>query len=381
MTPLADTSPTLLCVDDEPSVLAGLTRQLRHHFRITTAENGKEALQLLEDTPAEFAVIMSDMMMPGMNGAEFLRRVREVSPRSVRVLLTGHADADVAAAAINDGAISRYLTKPCPSERLVSTLRDCADSFRRSLIEQEVLDHTLTASVDVLAHTLALASPSGFARIARARDIARELIAVVDPPDSWAVEVAVPLSQAGAITLPQDVLERWAAGHDLSADEQRLVDGVPEASIGLIRGIPRLDVVEQIIRGAALGAAERREPARLHCGARIVRLAFEVDNLESHGLTRTEAVDALRHRAADDGDEADASILGRLADGPETEVVLVGIDELEPGMVLTCDACGSGGHLLAARGTSVTDAVVARLRHFEAAGQALPEFFVRRVRR
>src|SRR5882724_5690987 len=100
--------PRILCVDDEQHVLDGLTRTLRSDFKLTTAASGALGLEkIASDGP--FAVIMSDMRMPGMDGVAFLAQAAHLAPESVRVLLTGQADLDSAVAVVNRGRIFRFL--------------------------------------------------------------------------------------------------------------------------------------------------------------------------------------------------------------------------------------------------------------------------------
>lgn len=113
----------MLCVDDEPHVLEGLRDSLRRSFDVHVAQCGTDALALLEQDPDGYAVVISDMRMPGMSGAAFLSQARRVAPNAVRLLLTGHADFDAAIVAVNDGQLFRFLTKPCSREEL---LRACA---------------------------------------------------------------------------------------------------------------------------------------------------------------------------------------------------------------------------------------------------------------
>lgn len=100
--------PRVLCVDDEPRVLAALARTLHRHFALTTAASGAGGLELLR-REGPFAVVVSDLRMPGMDGVAFLARVREAAPDTVRVLLTGQADLAAAVAAVNEGNIFRFL--------------------------------------------------------------------------------------------------------------------------------------------------------------------------------------------------------------------------------------------------------------------------------
>jgi len=102
---------TLLLVDDEPSILSALRRLFRPQgYRVLTAEGGQAALDLLQGETVD--LVISDMRMPGMDGAQFLERVRRIQPDTARILLTGYADIASTIAAINDGGIDRYIAKP-----------------------------------------------------------------------------------------------------------------------------------------------------------------------------------------------------------------------------------------------------------------------------
>src|SRR5690606_18712073 len=104
---MTELMPRILCVDDEPNVLAGLERTLFDDYDVTTANSGVEALEILaEEEP--FAIIISDMRMPNMDGATFLAEARKLEPDTVRMLLTGYSDVEAAISAINDGQIFRF---------------------------------------------------------------------------------------------------------------------------------------------------------------------------------------------------------------------------------------------------------------------------------
>ena len=105
--------PKVLCVDDEPRVLEGLSLHLRRMYEVEVATSGNAGLAVLERDKT-FAVVISDMRMPGMNGAVFLSRSREIAPDAVRMLLTGQTDMTSAVQAVNVGQIFKFLTKPCP---------------------------------------------------------------------------------------------------------------------------------------------------------------------------------------------------------------------------------------------------------------------------
>jgi two-component system probable response regulator PhcQ len=124
---------TLLIVDDEALVRSALRRSLRSEgYSIFTAATAEEGLALLKEHP--IGLVISDHLMPGMNGTEFLGRVRDLHPSVGRILLTGHADMEAAIKAINQGEIYRFLLKPWDDTELKITLHL---AFERVELEQE----------------------------------------------------------------------------------------------------------------------------------------------------------------------------------------------------------------------------------------------------
>jgi FixJ family two-component response regulator len=118
----------ILFVDDEPAVLDGYRRMLHYVFQISTAVGGEAGLAMIHDC-GPYSVVISDMRMPGMNGAEFLSQVRQKSPETVRMLLTGGTDLNAAIDAVNEGNIFRFLTKPCTKEALVEAIHLGLDQY------------------------------------------------------------------------------------------------------------------------------------------------------------------------------------------------------------------------------------------------------------
>lgn len=106
----------ILLVDDEPLLLSSLSRVLRLHYTVFTAENGVQALEVVQRN--KIKVIVSDQRMPGMLGHELLGKVKDVSPNTVRLLLTGYSDLDAILNSVNAGQIFRYINKPCSVEKL-----------------------------------------------------------------------------------------------------------------------------------------------------------------------------------------------------------------------------------------------------------------------
>ena len=125
----------VLLVDDDSMVLAGLKRHLRNQFRIETALSGEEGLKRVEKN-GPYAVIVSDFSMPGMNGIEFLCRVKETDPDSVRMMLTGSADMSTAIQAVNEGSIFQFHPKPCPADILGKAIQSGIDAYLKTTTHQ-----------------------------------------------------------------------------------------------------------------------------------------------------------------------------------------------------------------------------------------------------
>ena len=113
----------ILFVDDDSHFLASVQRLLGKEYSVTTALGGKEALAILE-VQGPFAVVVSDLKMPGMDGISFLAEVKRICPDSVRILFTGYADLESALDAVNNGFVFKILKKPCPQEDVNRAVED-----------------------------------------------------------------------------------------------------------------------------------------------------------------------------------------------------------------------------------------------------------------
>lgn len=142
ISPQADAAPPwrILCVDDETNILSALRRLFRQNgYQISIAGSGAEGLKVLEAEP--FDLVISDMRMPEMDGAQFLERVFRLYPDTVRILLTGYADITSTISAINKGQIYRYVSKPWDDQELLTTVRQALDlkALQREKLRLEAL--------------------------------------------------------------------------------------------------------------------------------------------------------------------------------------------------------------------------------------------------
>lgn len=362
--------PRVLCVDDEQNILEGLALHLGRRYDLATATSGPAALEILGREP-NVTVIMSDMRMPGMNGAAFLAQARLLAPDATRILLTGQADLESAIAAVNEGQIFRFLTKPCPPPTLLGAITAAVEQHRLITAERVLLEQTLHGCIKTLTDILSLTSPVAFGRATRIRKLTSELCTEMKLAERWQVEVAAMLSQLGHLTLPPETAERVYYGRPLSTEEQKLVGRLPAVTEQWLGNIPRLESVRDILVGCAspakvAGQAKDEHAAQIvRRGAMLLRAAIDFDVLESQGDPARLALDTLRSR----GSVYDPAVLEALdavrgASGPEAELVELPASSLLIGMVLAEDVKTPAGVLLVARGYEITERFMERLKNF-----------------
>jgi len=357
--------PRVLCVDDEPNVLQGFARQLRQQFSVSIAVGGAAGLELLaRESP--FAVVVSDMRMPGMDGATFLGRVREQAPDTTRVLLTGQADLEAAIAAVNQANIFRFLTKPCAPDVLCTALEAAAEQHRLVTAERVLLEETLRGSIAALTEVLALVNPAAFGRATRARRHVSRLADQLGIRECWQVEVGAMLSQLGCVTLPAETADKLYHGRPLADRERAMAGRLPAIAGQLLASIPRLDGIRDIIlhqdtrfeAGGAAGGEQNPE------GARLLKVVLDFDALQAQGLPAGIALDAMRGRTGwyDPAVlEAFAALVG--AEGG-AQVQEMRLREVRAGMRFAEDVRTRKGVLLIARGQEVTVGLLERIRNF-----------------
>ncbi|MEW6493788.1 MAG: adenylate/guanylate cyclase domain-containing protein, partial [Cyanobacteriota bacterium] len=153
--------PVIICIDDEPTILDSLKIQLRksigNEYLIETAEGGEEALDLLEELLAngyEIALVISDYLMPGIKGDELLSRIHIISPKTLKIMLTGQADLEAVANAINNAKLYRYIAKPWQVEDMSLTVKEAINSYLqdKKLTEQNIQLQRMNQTLEQFNH-------------------------------------------------------------------------------------------------------------------------------------------------------------------------------------------------------------------------------------
>lgn len=352
--------PRLLCVDDEPSILESIKLSLRKRYVITTATSGAEALALFEGSETSpFDVVVSDMRMPGMTGAQLLTALRQAYPDTPRLLLSGQSDFDSALEAVNEAKIFRFLTKPCPREVLVEAIDEALEQSRLRTVEKELLTKTLWGTVAMLTDVLGLVNTGAYGRTMRLKETVSGICGALGQPVAWDLALATMLSQLGFVVVPAD------EGGSLELNARHV-----EVAGELLARIPRLESVAAIISHQVDAEPLRSERdvaawPSADLNAEILRCAVLLDALASEGCSRAEIHDRLSNKPG----TVPPFVLDAFEQlTPDTESmveVTTTIDRLLPGLVLTRHVRSSTGPMLVGAETVLTTALIERIKAFD----------------
>ena len=363
----------ILCVDDEESILRGFQLNLRKDFELHLASNGVEGLEVF-DREGGFALVLSDMRMPQMDGATMLSAIKQKDPEVVTVLLTGHTDFESAMSAVNEGSIFRMLSKPCPPEMLIRVLGDGLAQHDLVKSKRILLDQTLRGAVDALAQSLSTAKPLFFGRAQRVRRIANELSETLKLKDAWRVDIASIFSQLAYISLPESVSEDVYYKKDLTPGVKEMVRRFPEDTEKIIEKIPGLEDVGEILGKLTVQHRfEEDDDTGLRRAASILRVALDFDYYEEQGHDRSLIVQTLKSRK-DDYDPEVTDCLSQLLVVAEQKYRLeeITIRKLEVGMRLAQELRLSDGLLVASSGADVDRQLLKVIRNYVSCYSEMP---------
>jgi len=341
---------TLLCVDDEPAILSALKRTLRPTgVTVVTATGGAQALEIMAELPVD--LVISDMRMPGMDGAQLLEHICRDWPDTVRMLLTGYSDAADTIRAVNRGQIFRYLQKPWDERELVesvgegmalrSRLQDearllgmgatQAAQLRQLNDELQQLQEQLAAdrqqsdtarqrrylqSVKVLTNLLEVRCAGLFEHGRRVATLARDLARTMELPSEVVLDVFVAglLHDVGLIGLSDEALARLD-GSGTSEDDGLYREHASLSARALAAMEDMLPVTALIEahherfdgKGSPSGAAGSAIPV----GARIIAFADSVDDLTHgrSGLVRLKAGTLAERLVSGRGTQFDPAVV------------------------------------------------------------------------
>jgi len=359
----------ILLVDDDNSVLDGYRRSLCREFSLETAVGGEQALQLAASN-GPYAVVVSDMRMPGMDGIQLLSRIKALSPNTIRVMLTGNADMDTAINAINEGSIFRFLNKPCSKEVMAKVLSAALVQYRLVTSEKQLLEQTLSGSMQVLTTVLSLVNPAAFSRAERARRYIHHIVIAMNLGDPWQYEVAAMMSQLGCVTLAPETVEAVFNDEPLTPAEQAQYNAHPRVASDLLSKIPRLENIAWMIehQNEPLPPPKFDDPEtpEMRRGAGILRLILAYEKLTHKGVSRNEAAHTLALQNKNFSPEFFDALVELDPNAEEGQIRKCRIELLTPGMIVQQEVRSTDGVLLISRGQEVTPPLIIKLKNLHA---------------
>lgn len=362
-------SKKILFVDDDVNILQAYKRQLRRQFDLHIAEGPEAGLKMVsgDDT---FAVVISDFSMPGMNGVEFLSEVKKRSPDSVRIMLTGFANATNAINAVNEGNIFRFLSKPCSPEQLAVSLHAGLDQYHLITAEKEVLEKTLFGSVEVMSQILSLVNPMAFSSTSRIKSYMKQMAEALGLSGRWRFELAAMLCQLGYVTLPPETTSKVLAGQSLSDKEQKLFDLHPAVSASMLEKIPRLEEVAAMVRRQQCLYSDCKQSGdalpdnAAILGGLMLRVALDFDLLLSHKVTLAKAVETMARRRGVYHPKLLECLATLKRVERRMEVRAIYVQDITARMIADENILTTSGLLLIAKGQEVSQPMVERLWAF-----------------
>ncbi len=235
----------ILLVDDEALMLRVFERLLKKRFDVDTADGGAKGLEMIEKN-GPYAIIVSDLKMPDMDGIEFLERSRATAPNAVRMVITAFAETRTAIELVNRGNVFKFLTKPCEPAHLLEAVEACVEHHRLMSAERDVSETTLRNGVKVLSELLMVVNPKAFRRVDRVARCVRHVATRLGVADPWIFEMAATLHEMGPAILPDDALEKLQSGWPIPPSQSEIVSACLDFEQRLSLRIEPLAAVEEM---------------------------------------------------------------------------------------------------------------------------------------
>ncbi len=359
----------VLFVDDEYDVISAYKRNLRRHFNVKTATSGREALEILNESE-EVAAVVTDFRMPQMDGVQLLSAVQKAYPDTIRIIITGHADLQLAIDAVNRGNIFRFLTKPCPTEDLINVLNDSLEMFRLKKSEKELLNKTLKGVINILIEMQSQIQPCAVRQVSKLREYGRRISEILKIPNNWEFEIALMLSKLGCIIVPQEIMEKRAEGQELDKEDLKLFNSYPEFGALLLRKIPRLENIAKAVEFQMLNYDGSNSPGSKMKGEQIPVVSRILKLIDDFGyllMTDNTPEDAFM-QIQENANKYDPKMLAALqlivqGKKPAHTVTSIKFRELRIGMIVVREIRDTKGNVLVKKGTEITDMILMKLIH------------------
>ena len=355
----------ILFVDDDITILTIHRINFSSKFDTLFAKSGEEGIEILKES-LPVAAVVSDFSMPEMDGISFLTKVRQISKDTVRIMLTGVADVQLAINAVNEGNIFRFLTKPCPPDFLIKTLESAVQQYQLITAERELLDHTLKGTIKILIDILSVVNPIAFSKAGRLRNIIKDLGKNLEDDLKWKIEIAALLSQIGCITLPTEIIEKHNNNIALTTEEEKLYSSHPQIGKSLLANIPRLEEIAE-----AIAFQDRPYPKKINDDPKNLNMAV-IARLLKHAVDLDKSIEEEKRKQgqgtkSEKAPQETRTKIETVVDSTSTKKYIIKdlpIKSLNPGMILADDLIDKNGVRIVAKGTEISEVLILRLANY-----------------
>lgn len=366
----------ILLVDDEANVLSGYTRNFEGYFNIETANGGIDALTRIKNIQEPYAVVLTDLRMPGISGVELLRQTKELTPDTVRIMISGNADLQATLDAVNEGAVFRFLTKPCTPQDLVKALEAGLNQYDLIISKKELLNKTLNGSIQTLTDIISLFDPTAFGQAQLRREIVLAVARAMKIEPFWDIEIAAMLCDISNVTIPSELIYKQQTGGELNPSETEILRTLPQVSSKLLSHIPRLESVAKIVlyqdknydgSGFPMDNISKDE---IPLGSRIIKIVKTILLLNEQGHSIEEALKALElHIPRYDTKimQVVSEIIPALSNFTKSKtqsVKMVYMNELRVGQILRSDVESKDGFVILKAGHMLRSTHLQRIQNF-----------------
>lgn len=359
-------SERILIVDDEQPLLNGLRRRLGDYYDLTTTNSGDAALAEIEASGG-FAVVMTDMRMPGMNGIQLIQQARMLAPDSIYMMLTGNQDQATAIKAVNDGQVFRFLNKPCDHDLIRRALDAGLAQYRLVTAEKVLLHKTFAGAVGVLTDVLEIVQPDVFSRTSEVEMMVDTLRQAIGAPDRWEYKLAARLGLIGFALLPEEQRRKLETAAPEDPELQAILMESAATGARLLEKIPRLGTIAKIIReqvhvdGNCTISLAPQEDEIIAVGATLLRIAMQWNFLSRVGVSTKDAVAEMRQLLPKLHTVFDQELERTPICSDHLTPVSLTLEELEEGMVLYADVMTRDDSRLLRRGQRLSAVALEKL--------------------
>ncbi len=360
----------ILIVDDDKLLLGSLKRLLHSEYVTATAESGEEGLDIIRRDKS-FSVIISDYQMYGMKGSTFLALARDVSPNTVRIMLTGKADLQTAIDSINKGNIFRFVNKPVQKEQFIPIIRDAVEQHKLLLSEKMLLEGTVKGAVKILTDILAMTNPEAFRLSSEIRDMMKRIGRRFNCRNIWEFEMSGMLSQIGCVAVPDEIVRKKNSGEELTKAEQIIYFSHPRIAAKWLDNLPKFENICKAFALVQFDAGNEKKAATEKAGnahflSQALRCISDFVMFKNEVMSEKAALERLFNDASAYNTEILKALESELKESQRMfHVEELEVKDIKSGMKMAEDLYDDENNRLVSKGEEITDVLKMKISNAE----------------